>query len=45
MKTYKITQNGFIWIYDGGLRTGSYFYHKGDEKIWEEAGYKMVVEL
>lgn len=42
LKQYKITQNGFIFIYENGIRLHSFFYHNGDEKIWEESGYTAI---
>ena len=41
MKTFHICNNGFIKVYNG--RTIElYFYSKGCEKIWINAGYKQV---
>lgn len=42
MKQYKITDNGFLFIYVDGLKQATYFYHSGSEKIWEEAGYERI---
>ena len=41
MKTFHICNNGFLKVYNG--RTIElYFYSKGCEKIWINAGYKQV---
>ena len=42
MKQYKITDNGFLFIYLDGLKQATYFYHNGSEKLWEEAGYERI---
>ena len=41
-KQYKITDNGFIWIYENGIRVETFFYHRGCESIWERCGYTKL---
>ena len=41
MKTFKITDNGFIKVFDG-KELHIYFYHKGNEKYFIADGYLQV---
>ena len=42
MRNYKITSNGFLFIYENNELTARYFYSKGCEKIWEESGFERI---
>ena len=41
-KQYKITENGFICLFHGGVKTSTHFYTKGDELELERNGYERI---
>jgi len=44
-KQFKITQNGLIFLYIDGGKTGSYFYVKGSEKELIRDGFEEVNDI
>ena len=44
MKQYKVTGNGFVFLYLNGIRTSTHFYHPGTNQLRElEAfGYSKI---